>query len=161
MKTVKEPELPFPQADRFDRVINLCELLKQKGFLSKEEIIQNYDFDLRQADYYSNAAKYLGLIENTREGNQSGCVLTKAGIRIFNLSIVERQLEFVKLILSHGVFKDTLNLYFDKGNVPSKDDAVEIMKKSKLYHVNSEQTYRRRASTVISWTNWILELIEK
>jgi hypothetical protein len=46
MKTVKEPELPFPQADRFDRVINLCELLKQKGFLSKEEITQNYDFDL-------------------------------------------------------------------------------------------------------------------
>jgi hypothetical protein len=160
-KTGKEPKLPFPQADSFERVINLCELLKQREFLSKEMITHNYDFDSRQTDYYSNAAKYLGLIENTRECGQTGCVLTKIGLRIFSLPIVERQLEFVKLILSHGAFKDTLSLYFDKGNVPSKDEVVEIMKKTNLYNVDSEQTYRRRASTVISWTNWILELIEE
>lgn len=161
IKVVKEPELPFPQADSFERVINLCELLKQRGFLSKEEITQNYDFDSRQTDYYSNAAKYLGLIENAQENGQIGCVLTKVGLRIFSLSIVERQLEFVKLILSHGAFKDTLNLYFDKGNAPSNDGVIEIMKKSKLYNIDSEQTYKRRASTIISWTNWILELIEE
>lgn len=161
VKTVKEPKLPFPQADSFERVINLCEMLKQKDFLSKEEITLNYDFDHRQTDYYSNAAKYVGLIENTRENNQIGCALTKVGLRIFSLSIIDRQLEFVKLILSHEAFKNTLKLYLNKGNVPSKDEVVEIMKRSKLYNVNSEETYRRRASTVISWTNWILELIEE
>jgi uncharacterized protein YdcH (DUF465 family) len=161
VRTVKEPELPFPQADSFERVINLCELLKQRGFLSKEDITQNYDFDHRQTDYYSNAGKYLGLIENTHENNQIGCSLTKVGQRIFNLSIVDRQLEFVRLVLSHGAFKSTLKLYFDKGNAPSKDEVIEIMKKSKLYKVDSEQTYRRRASTIISWVNWILELIEE
>lgn len=161
IKTVKEPELPFPQADSFERVINLCELLKQRGFLSKDEITQNYDFDSRQTDYYSNAAKYLGLIENAQEGNQIGCVLTKLGFQIFSLPIIERQLEFVKLILSHSAFKNTLKLYFDKGNTPSKEEVVEIMKSSKLYNIDSEQTYRRRASTVLSWTNWVLELIEE
>jgi len=161
VRLVKEPELPFPQADSFERVINLCELLNQRGFLSKEDITQNYDFDHRQTDYYSNAGKYLGLIENAYENNQIGCTLTKRGLRVFNLSIVERQLEFVKIILSHGAFKNTLKLYLEKGNVPSKDEVVEIMKKSKLYNIDSEQTYRRRASTVISWINWILELIEE
>lgn len=161
IKVVQEPKLPFPQADSFERVINLCELLKQRGFLSKEMITQNYDFDSRQTDYYSNAAKYLGLIKNAQGKYGTGCVLTKVGLRIFSLPIVERQLEFVKLILSHGVFKDVLKLYFDKGNAPSKDEVVEIMKKSRLYNVNSEQTYKRRASTVNSWTNWILELIEE
>lgn len=161
IKTVKEPELPFPQADSFERVINLCELLKQRGFLSKDEITQNYDFDSRQTDYYSNAAKYLGLIENAQEGNQIGCVLTKLGFQIFSLPIIERQLEFVKLILSHSAFKNSLKLYFDKGNTPSKEEIVEIMKRSKLYKIDSEQTYRRRASTVLSWTNWVLELIEE
>lgn len=161
VKTVKEPELPFPQADSFERVINLCELLKQRGCLSKEEITQNYDFDSRQTDYYANAAKYLGLVENTREGNQVIYVLTKVGLRIFCLPIIERQLEFTKLILSHGAFKDTLNLYFEKGNTPLKDEVIEIMKKSKLYNIDSEQTFKRRASTVISWTNWILKLIEE
>src|SRR5690606_25687092 len=56
-KPVREPEMPFPQADSFERVINLCELLKQKEFLSNEEITHNYDFHTRQTSYYSNAGK--------------------------------------------------------------------------------------------------------
>ena len=160
IQVVKEPELPFPQADSFERVINLCELLKQKGFICKDDITQNYDFDHRQTDYYSNAAKYLGLVEVVRENQQIGCILTRDGSRIFNLPIIERQLEFVKLILAHTAFQNTLKLYFDKGNVPTKGEVVEIMKRAKLYNIDSEQTYKRRASTVISWINWILELIE-
>lgn len=160
IQVVKEPELPFPQADSFERVINLCELLKQKGFICKDDITQNYDFDHRQTDYYSNAAKYLGLAEVVRENQQIGCILTREGSRIFNLPIIERQLEFVKLILAHTAFQNTLKLYFDKGNAPTRDEVVEIMKNAKLYNIDSEQTYRRRASTVISWINWILELIE-
>ena len=30
VEIVKEPEIPFPQADSFERIINLCELLKEK-----------------------------------------------------------------------------------------------------------------------------------
>ena len=159
VQIVREPELPFPQADSFERIINLCELLKQKGFISKEDITHNYDFDHRQTDYYSNAAKYLGLIEGRCENQQIGCTLTQEGNRIFNLPIIERQLEFVRLILSRIAFRNTLTLYFDKGYEPTKDEVVKIMKDARLYNIDSEETYRRRASTVTSWINWILELI--
>ena len=160
IQVFKEPELPFPQADSFERVINLCELLRQKGFLSKEDVTHNYDFDHRQTDYYLNAAKYLGLVEDRNENQQIGCTLSQDGIRIFNLPIAERQLEFVRLILSRVAFKGTLKLYFDKGDAPTKDEVIEIMKNARLHGIASEQTYRRRASTVISWINWILKLVK-
>ena len=115
VQTVKELELPFPQADSFERVINLCELLQQRGVLTKEEITQNYDFDSRQTDYYSNAGKYLGLIDNKIENKQAICYLTEKGKQLFNLSIVDRQLEFTKLILSHSAFKKLINTILRPG----------------------------------------------
>lgn len=160
-KTVKEPEIPFPQADNFERVINLCELLKQKEFISKEDITQNYDFDGRQTDYYSNAGKYLGLVETGKDPltGQIGCFLTAKGKQVFNLNLIDRQKEFVKSIVSHKAFKETLKLYLDNGEIPNKETIVEIMKRSKLYNVGSDTTYFRRASTIIGWTNWIIKQI--
>lgn len=162
-KTIKEPEIPFPQADSFERVINLCELLKQKDFLTKEEITQSYDFDARQTDYYSNAGKYLGLLETGRDplSGQIGCYLTNKGKQIFSTNLIDRQKEFVKIIISHSAFKQTLKLYLENGEIPSKNEIVEIMKKSKLHKVGSDTTYFRRASTITGWTNWIMNQIEE
>lgn len=162
-KTVKEPEIPFPQADSFERVINLCELLKQKEFISKEDITQNYDFDGRQTDYYSNAGKYLGLVETGKDllTGQTGCFLTAKGKKVFNLNLIERQKEFVRLIVSHKAFKETLKLYLDNGEMPNKEVIVEIMKRCRLYNVGSDSTYFRRASTIIGWTNWIINQTEE
>ena len=162
-KTTKEPETPFPQADSFERVINLCELLQQKHFITKEEITQNYDFDARQTDYYSNAGKYLGLIDTGRDEltGQTGCFLTKKGKQVFTLNIIDRQKEFVKLIVSHKAFKETLKLHLDNGEIPEKGTIVEIMKRFKVHNVSSDTTYFRRASTIIGWTNWIINQIEE
>lgn len=139
----------------------MCELLKEKDFIPKEEITQNYDFDSRQTDYYSNAGRYLGLLDFGRENGQIGCFLTKKGKQIFSLSIVERQIEFVKLILSHSVFNKTLNICFKNGEIPKRDEIVEVMKKSNLYNVNKESTFFRRASTISGWLNWIMSNIEE
>jgi hypothetical protein len=161
--TIVEPNIPFPQANNFDRIINLCELLKEKDFISKEDITQNYDFDYRQTDYYSNAGKYLGLIEVGKDpltGN-IGCFLTDLGNKIFNINLIDRQQEFVKLIVSHSVFNTTLRLYLQNGEMPSRNDIIEIMKQSGLHNINSDSTYYRRSSTISVWLNWIMNLIEE
>lgn len=162
-RSIKEPEVPFPQADNFERVINLCELLNQKEFISKEEITQNYDFDKRQTDYYSNAGRYLGLIEIGRDiyNGQTGCYLTRKGKQLFNINLIDRQKEFIKLILSHSVFKNSLKLYLANGEMPEKEAIVEIMKRSKLYNIDSDSTFLRRSSTIIGWLNWIIAQIDE
>lgn len=169
IEIVNEPEnIPFPQADSFERIINLCEILSQKTNITKEELISEYDFkqrdtfDMRQVDYYTNAAIYLGFVEKIKnEREDIAFKLSNKGNELFNYSIKERQLEFAKSIISHLVFKKTLLLYLDKYAAPSLDEIVNIMKESNLHNVNSNSTYKRRASTITSWNNWILDLIEE
>ena len=40
------------------------------------------------------------------------------------------------------------------------EEIEEIMKNNNLYNIDSESTYFRRASTVISWVDWIVNLIK-
>ena len=63
--------------------------------------------------------------------------------------------------VSHKAFKDVLRLHLDNGEMPNKEVIVEIMKRSKLYNVGSDTTYFRRASTIIGWTNWIINQTEE
>jgi hypothetical protein len=87
--------------------------------------------------------------------------LTKKGESLFKLSIFDRQVEFMKLILSHSAFQDTLKLYLKKSSPPSKEEVIKIMCNLKLHNMNSDSTYERRCATVSSWVNWIMDLIEE
>jgi hypothetical protein len=153
--TIHEPQdIPFPQADNFLRVINLCELLFDKE-MTKEDITLNYDFDKRQSDYYYNAGKYLGLFEQI---GKEICLTSQAN-QIIKLSPKEKQLAFVKLIIKHKVFKDALIEFLANGKPPTTQKIIEFMKNTKLNI--GEDTMKRRSSTVSSWISWIIELVEE
>lgn len=150
---IQDTSIPFPQADSFERIINLCELL-QKSDLTKNDITTEYGFDKRQTDYYVNAGKYLDLIKE-----QDGVVsLSSVGKSIMNKSPTQRQLRFVHQILRHAVFNDVLKTQFKTGSLLSKSEIINKMKKYHLFNVNGESTYIRRSSTVSSWINWITSL---
>lgn len=160
-KIIHEPNVPFPQADSFERVINLCELLNENKELNREYITENYDFNVRQTNYYTDAGRYLGLIDKKKEIKEVIYFLTKKGQNIFNLSIRERQFKFIELILSHLVFNKTLKLYFHKNEPPNREEIIELMEQSNLYNIGAESTFKRRSSTILSWINWILEQSEE
>ena len=153
-----EPDVPFPQADSFERVVNLCELLNGQE-LSRNDVTDQYAFDARQTNYYTDAARYLGLLEKSK--GTPTYSLSKVGKKILRLNFKQRQLAYCGLILSHKAFFDTLHKYFLNGNMPSKGDIVHIMKASNLYKVESESTFERRSSTIRGWINWILGLINE
>ena len=158
---VNEPDISFPQADRMSRIVNLIELLNEK-LMSKQDITSEYAFDERQTNYYTDAGRYLGLIDKSRDSD--GIILfqlSALGRRVMELEYKERQLAIVSQILAHKVFNETLRLHLECGEMPDKHTIVQIMKRSNLYHVEAESTYLRRSSTVIGWINWILGLIEE
>ena len=157
---VAEPQLPFPQADTFERVINICELLNDQD-LSRNDVTERYAFDARQTNYYTDAARYLGLIEKSRDSGGPLYKLSDKGRTILKMGYKQRQLAFCNCILSHGAFADTLKRYFETGVMPHKNEIIQIMKKSNLYNVNSDSTYERRSSTIKGWVNWIVELINE
>ena len=161
MKNTKikaEPSgVPFPQADKFERIINLCELLNS-GDYDRNQVTQNYDFDGRQTNYYISAGIYLGLIEKYQINRSYQ--LSKDGKKILKLNYKQRQLAYCQKILSHNVFHKVAQLYFQRGNIPERSEVIDIMKSFDLYNVKAESTYFRRSSTVMSWVEWIAKLIQ-
>lgn len=159
VELTEEPTgIPFPQADSFRRVINICELLNENVFLSREEITYNYDFDIRQTNYYTDACRYLGLVDKERDRIEGvRYSLTDKGKAVFKLNLKRRNLYFVKCILEKRAFHEAFKGYLTELALPERAEIVKIMEKSGLYNINSNSTYNRRASTISGWINWILD----
>lgn len=154
---VTEPKISFPQANSFSRIINLCELL-YRSEMSKEDITSNYDFDPRQTNYYTDAGRYLGLIDKKRQNGVVKFFLTTEGKKLFKLRYKDRQLKFVELIFKHKPFRECFRQCIATSEIPSKQTVVKIMEESSIYNVQAASTFGRRASTVTGWINWIIEL---
>ncbi len=162
--TIKqEPNIPFPQANDFEKVVDLLGFLNDSE-LEQEEITLNFSFDQRQAHYYTRAAKYLNLVEKKNNKYQ----LTKLGNKIINSDFKDKYLSIISKILEHEVFNITLKKYFNDNNNISKNDVIKIMKKSQIYNSKtknfeklSESTIERRSQTVLKWIEWIVKQIYK
>ena len=142
----------------FERVVNLCELLNDND-MNTSDVTEEYTFTTRQTRYYTDSTRYLGLVEKKRDSGETVYALTPQGRRIMGMSYRKRQLSFCELILSHKAFRETLALSFSTGHMPSNQDITDIMRHSGLHGVGSEETFRRRASTIRGWVNWITSLL--
>lgn len=161
VQTVREPEISFPQANSMSRIINLIELLNERD-MTKHDITSEYAFDERQTNYYTDAGRYLGLIDKGHDDDGNILFsLSGRGRHIMRLEYKERQLAIVTEILRHRAFSETLKLYLQTGEKPDTQTVVQIMKRSNLYKVQSDSTYERRSSTITKWIDWILSIIEE
>lgn len=164
VKIVREPEVPFPQADDFKKVLSLCESLnrseKEIGYepLTKIGVAIKFGFHMRQSDYYINAAKYLGFIKVV-EGKNTPIELTDLGKKIFSAHADEKNKRIVECILSHEVFNKCFKIYLKQAGCISKNTIVETMKECSLYNLDKDSsTYSRRAGSISAWINWIVML---
>lgn len=147
--------VPFIQADNFERIVSLLENMYENPMTS-DEIIDLMKFTSRQRDYYFNAGKYLGLFQKIKEDNVTRYGLTDIGVNVYKKSYKDRQLELVKLILSHRIFRELFGEIIETGMIPDKGRVVELELE---YNVCSIDVASRRSTSVISWLNWIFNLV--
>ena len=150
-----EGSVPFIQADNFERIVSLLENMYENPMTS-DEIIELMKFTSRQRDYYFNAGKYLGLFQKIKEDKVTKYGLTNVGVAVYKKSYKERQLELVKLILSHRIFRELFREIIETGMIPDKGRVVELELE---YNVCSKNVASRRATSVIGWLNWIFNLV--
>lgn len=149
-------DIPFPQADSFERVIDLMGHLANAGILPYDFFTENYDFADRQTYYYVAAGRYLGLIEplgSRRAG------LTPLGQTLMRTTFRQKNLGFIRCILSHEVFNRCMKLYMQRASPLSQDEIISIMRTCNLSRIGSS-TYGRRAQTIRAWLDWIIAICD-
>lgn len=144
--------VPFPQADNFERVIDLVSLLIDSP-KTTEELTLYYDFDPRQSDYYFNAARFLGLAELDQNKLRRA---TSLAFEIYNLPPRKKYFEIGKLLLRFASVRKTY--LFSKSSSGGLDplSVMKIVKDSgEASGITEDSTLKRRSQTVSAWANWL------
>lgn len=157
-------DIPFIQADSFERVISLLENIYENP-MTDEEIAELMHFGpsstknghlvYRQSQYYSNAGKYLGLFKKEKINGKIHTCLTELGNDVYRMNYKDRQLKLVELMLKHKIFNWIISYYFDNEEIPNNKE-IEIM--MKRLNVCNDSQIGRRAQSVKAWAKWILDL---
>ena len=122
------------------------------SFCLSADVTAAYDFTLRQAGYYTAAARFLGLIR--KDG--AFFRLTDEGRRVLSLSYRKRQAALTSRMARSRVFRALLNLGAHKPSPVTVEEARELLRTERPPDVWSEKTLSRRASTAVSWVTWLL-----
>ena len=110
--------------------------------MEKNFITDEYSFDERQSSYYLDAARYLGLAEESLDIDGHDCyTLTKLGKSLFSMSYKQRQLKLIESILSYKSFNLTYKAYCKSNKRISDREIAEFIKRLVLlirkqdYHI--------------------------
>lgn len=138
-------DAPFPQADKFDKVLAMLTAIDSQGPAAKRELTLDFDIVDRQIDYYFNTLRFMGLAESDREN----IWLTGRGRKIARLPHRKKLQEMAKIIFSEPIFNRAL-----KQGV----DAVDSALFSRWGMGGS--TIPRRKKTVRSWIEYFRGALE-
>lgn len=157
VKPSEQAYKPYPQADSFERVINLIELCGKRA-LSKEDIASNYDFVDRQVNYYTQAAMFLGMVKKDDSTRNPRYFLTPKGEAFLRKPHVDKQLELVEAMSKDKTIRACILESLKRGRVVEANFIVAQMQENNIPLGNT--TIGRRARTIRGWVQWVLNLVE-
>lgn len=132
--------VPFPQVDRFETVLAMFNIVVREEEISKELLLLDFDIVPRQINYYSDAMKWMGLVEV-----KNGIIrLTTEGRAIATLSHAEKLKRLAEIIFSEPIFNHALRNR-------AIDPPAQLFER---WGCDSETTRHRRLQTVRAWIKY-------
>lgn len=144
--------LPFPQADDMRRVIDVIDAVAA-GCNSRASIAARYGFDERQSDYYANAGAFLELL--VRDG--ASFALSPIGHEFVGADLTGRYRLLLQQMAASPVFRECMTEIADAQRYPSRHEVAEVISRATGL---AGATPIRRATTVLSWLRWAVEITE-
>jgi hypothetical protein len=153
MQTRVNPELtghgaPFPQADRFVRLVEVFLKVRELDCADKESIFEDQDVTPRQWDYYLNALKWLGYVILDEE--RACYKLTAEGLEVASMNEQQRLFHMACRAFSNEIFNAFL--HSDNPHIPSGARTRN--------RLTAESTFDRRMQTVKAWKWYIFNFFE-
>ena len=136
------------QANNLDTVIDTFMYIYMHPGCTKQELADYCGFTLRQADYYTNACKYLDLIND--DWNK-----TPLAIDIFTNNPAEiSERVYARIISDELMGQIFARIYV----LPNEDPSTFAMELTKEYYPGySEAVYERRSDNIVKWCRRIIE----
>ena len=139
--------VPFPQANNIELLFAVLNDIGMDG-LTRIDVAAKYKIKDRQGSYYLDALLYLGFVEKVN----TKYFLTQKGVNV-RLSPKDKMKEkFIFELLEHSFIRELWNKY---GYLSKEDRIIYISNKLIEKYSIANSTAKRRASSIISWFEWI------
>lgn len=143
-------DVVYPQADNMMIILDMIDYLVVPK--SKEELAKEYEFNIRQSDYYANALVFLGLAQKQMDLKFSLTTLGHKIQKMYNSN--ERNKIIIECMLQYNTIRKAF-LYYDLNGEDGFRNYVAEILLSNIHSIQSESTAKRRAGTIKGWIEWI------
>lgn len=141
--------IPFPQADNLLLVIELIKKIAHAP-LTTSAITEFLGYDKRQADYYANAGRWLGLLDDHKQ-------ITPSGTQFVHATPHQQKIQLITALFATPFFYDMAEFLVTQQAVPTKDFIFTQMQSHSQLGAYNHTTQRRRANTVYAWLRWVMQ----
>ena len=155
--------VPFIQANDPEKIFEIPVVLSGKSIQSeqgdifsvgtKEYMAESFKFDIRQSDYYANAAEYFGLAQK-KDGYFK---VSELGSMFIKCDYNTKLWLFAKQLIQRPIFRAMIEVWVATGYLPEKPIVENLIR---LHRPDiGGSTVPRRASSVNSIMNWFITRI--
>lgn len=139
-----------PQANSLDKIMVAIEVLKHSP-INERDLATGFSMGERQADYYANAMRFLGLIDSFEYNGKVIICLTEKAIDFFKKGNTNKRLK--EWIIKNKLLEENKKrLDQEKSEITTENDDAKDGKKNIT-------TYKRRLQSYEAWKKWINENI--